>query len=235
MAKYISVEQTIINPPSFGQPLLNRVRANKFGGRVRFAEFVYVVPAGTLAIADQIIFGKLPQKSKIVGHLSRLVFTAGTASSTLAIGDNIVNARHLAATAVNAAGSAVLTASEQANVGQMTTVNGSNVISVTQSLGSPQLGSLVTGTGIAANTVVTAVSNASVGSLSVTLSAAATASGSAVAVTFTGGGYETQDDSNQPSSNYGSTTDDCTIVGTVAGAVLAAGQVFTLKIAYVND
>jgi hypothetical protein len=235
MTTYISVEQTTINPPSYGQPLLNRVKANKFGGRLRFAEFMFVVPAGTLAIADKIVWGKLPVKSRIIGHLSRMVFTAGTASSTLNLGDNVVPARHLAATSVASAGSAVPTAAEQACAGVGNTTNGSNQVTLTASLGAPQVGALVSGTGIPSNTTVVAISANSAGTLTVTLSSAATATNTGTALTFTGGAYETQDDSNSPQNNYGSSTDDCTLTSVVAGAVLAAGQVITLKVAYVND
>lgn len=235
MTTYLSVEQTIINPPSYGQPLLNRVPANKLGGRLRFAEFSYVVPAATLAIADKIVWGKLPLKARIIGHLSKMVWTAGTASSTLNLGDNVVAARHLAATSVAAAGSAVPNAAEQACTATATTVAGSNVVSVTASLGAPQVGALAAGTGIPANTTIQAVSQASQGTLSVTLSNAATASNAGITLTCTGSAYVTQDDTNSPGNNYGSATDDCTLISTVAGAVLAAGQVITLKVAYVQD
>lgn len=229
MANYYSDVQTVSNGPAFGQPLATRVKANRSGGRLRFFEAAFVVPAATLAIADKIVWGKLPTKAKIVGHLSKLTFTAGTASSTVNLGDNIVPARHLAATAVNAAGSAVPTASEQANTGTATTVIGSNVITVTASPGAFAPGALIAGTGIPANTTITGISGASV-----TISNAATAAGSAT-MTVTGGGYETQDDSNSVGNGFASATDDCTLVSTVAGAVLAAGQVLTLKVAYVTD
>lgn len=229
MATYYSDVQSVNNGPAFGQPLATRTKANRFGGRLRYLEAFYVVPAATLAIGDKIYWGKLPVKAKIVGHLSKLTFTAGTASSTVTLGDNIVNARHLAATAVNAAGTAIPTASEQVNTAVATTVTGSNVITATASFGSFQPGNLITGTGIPANTVITGISG-----VSITLSNAATASGS-VAVTTTGDAYETQDDSNSVGNAFGSATDDCSLVSVVAGAVLAAGQVLTLKVAYVTD
>lgn len=235
MTIYSSVEQGIVNGPAFGQPLANRIPANKLGGRIRFAEFVFVVPAATLAIADKIVWGKLPQHAKIINHLCKMIWTAGTASSTLNLGDNIQAARHMAATSVAAAGSAVPTASEQAQVSAATTVAGSNVITVTAGLGAPVLGALASGTGIPANATVQSISQASVGTLSVALSSAATASGTAVAITFTGDGYVTTDDTNNVQNNFGSSTDDATLISTVAGAVLAAGQVITLKVAYAQD
>ena len=234
MANYYADVQNVVNGPAYGQPLATRVKTNKHGGRLRYFEAFFVVPAGTLAIADKIIWGKLPLKSRIVNHLSKLVFSAGTASSTLNLGDNIVAARHLAATSVASAGSAVPTASEQANTGTANTTNGSNVITVASSPGAFQVGALIAGTGIPANTTITGVSDTKIGA-SITLSSQATATGSGVTMTVTGGGYETTDDSNNVANGFASTTDDCTLTSTVAGAVLAAGQVITLKVAYVQD
>lgn len=235
MTTYVSVEQGIVNGPAFGQPLANRIPANKLGGRIRFAEFIFVVPAATLAIGDKIVWGKLPLKAKLINHLCKMIWTAGTASSTLNLGDNISAARHLAATSVAAAGSAVPLVSEQAQVSAATTVAGSNVITVTAGLGAPTLGSLASGTGIPSNTTVSGISQSSAGTLSVQLSNAATAAGTGVAITFTGDGYVTTDDTNNVQNNFGSATDDATLVSTVAGAVLAAGQVITLKLAYAQD
>lgn len=230
MATFYSDLQTVTNGPAYGQPLATRVKANKQHGRIRFMEAVFVVPAATLAIADKIVWGKLPQKAKIIGHLSKLTFTAGTASSTVNLGDNVVPARHLAATSVASAGSAVPSAAEQVNSSTADTVAGSNVITAKSSFGAYQLGSLIAGTGIPSNTTITGISG-----VSITLSNAATATGSAVAMTVTGGTYETQEDSNNVSNGFASATDDCTLTSVVAGAVLAAGQVLTLKVAYVQD
>jgi hypothetical protein len=234
MANYFADVQTIVNGPAFGQPLATRTKANKVGGRLRFFESFFVVPAGTLAIADKIYWGKLPLKARIVGHLSKLTFTAGTASSTINLGDNIVAARHLAATSVASASTAVPTASEQVNTGTLTTVSGSTQAIITASPGAFQAGALVTGTGIPSNTTIVAVSGSAIGA-TVTLSSAATASNTAQAMSMTGGGFETTDDSNTVGNGFASATDDCTLVSTVAGAVLAAGQVITLKVAYVQD
>lgn len=230
MANYFSDVQTLVNGPAYGQPLLTRTKANRSGGRIRFFEAFFVVPAATLAIGDKIYWGKLPVKSKIVGHLSKVVFTAGTASSTLNLGDNVVAARHLAATSVASAGSAVPNVAEQVNTATADIVAGSSVITAKSSFGSYAVGNLISGTGIPSNTVITGISGASI-----TLSNAATATNAGVTVTTTGDAYETQDDSNSVANNFGSSTDDCTLVSTVAGAVLAAGQVITLKIAYVQD
>lgn len=234
MATYYADLQTVVNGPAYGQPLATRVKANKANGRIRYLEGFFVVPAGTLAIADKIVWGKLPLKARLVNHLCKMIFSAGTAGSTLNLGDNIVPARHMVATSVASAGSAVPAASEQANTGTANTTNGSNVITVASSPGAFQVNALIAGTGIPANTTITGVSATQIGA-SITLSQAATATGSGVTMTVTGGGYETTDDTNTVANGFASTTDDCTLSSVVAGAVLAAGQVITLKVAYVQD
>lgn len=135
-----------------------RAKTNQFGGRIRWLESTYTAPAtGTPQIADTIEFGTLPVGARVIGPLSSLNVSAGTASSTLAIGDTVTPARHLAATAITAAGNTLL---------------------------------------------------------------ANPANGAA--------SFETSDAS-------GTTTDNCKILGTVAGAAIAAGQVITLRMAYVVD
>jgi len=164
MANYFADVQNVVNGPAYGQPLATRVKTNKHGGRLRYFEAFFVVPAGTLAIADKIIWGKLPVKSRVLGHLSRLRWSNGAASSTLNLGDNVTAARHLAATAVTTAGTATPDAAE---------VNGAT--------------------------------------------------------------FETSDDSNTAANAFTSATDDCTLISTVAGASLAAGQVISLVVVYVQD
>jgi len=99
MPNFLSNEQTDVDAG-------RRIKANKQGGRLRVFEAVEVVPAGGIAIADKIIWGKLPVGARVLGYLSRLRWSAGAASSTLNLGDNVTAARHLAATAVTTAGSA---------------------------------------------------------------------------------------------------------------------------------
>lgn len=165
MALVYSDLQTAVNGPAYGQPLTNRVKANKFNGRLRVLQCTYTVPAtGMPVIGDKIVWGKLPVKARVIGHLSRLEWSLGAVGSTLNIGDNVSAARHLAATSVNTAGSAVPTA---------------------------------------------ASSN--------------------------GAAFETSDDTNSVGNNFGSTTDDCTLISTVAGATLSASQVITLTVIYVTD
>lgn len=234
MATYYSDLQTIVNGPQYGQPVATRAPARRLGGRLRLAEWAFVVPAATLAIADRIVWGKLPQKASLVGHLSKLTFTAGTASSTINLGDNIVPARYLAATSVASAGTAIPTVAEQASTCTATTTSGSNLVSVTAGLGACQVGALVSGTGIPSNTTITGISLSGTNNLSVVLSNNATASGS-ITMTCTGGQFVTTEDSNNVANSFNSATDDCTLISTVAGAVLAAGQVITLKAVYLQD
>lgn len=234
MANFTADMQNVQTGPAYGQPLTNKLKANKLNGRIRYFEATYTAPAaGTApAIADKIIWGKLPVKARILGHLSKLYWTTGTASCTLNLGDSAVAARHLAATAITAAGGAI---PEAAAITQSTvadvTIN-TNTLTNVKSIGGYQIGAIVTGTGIPAGTTVTAIDY---NSKIVTISAVATATNAAVAVTVNGGSYETQDDSNNAANAFGGTTDDCTLVSTVAGAQIANNQVLTLKVAYVMD
>lgn len=236
MTKFYSDAQTVINGPAFGQPLQTRLKSNRLNGRIRYAEFSYVAPqTGTPQIADTIVFGKLPVKSRIVGHMSQLRWSAGTASCTLAVGDNEVAARHLAATAITTAGTATTDAAAIAPTAVATTTNGSPILTAITGLGSFQLGDIVTGTGVATGSYVTAIQPGSTQANStVTLSQNCTASAS-VTVTSTGSSFETYEDSNNVGNGFLSVTDDCTLVGTVAGAAVAAGQAIVLKIAYTQD
>lgn len=106
MALVYSTEQTLLNGPAFGNAPATRIKANKQHGRIRLFEATYTV-AGTVAVGDKIIWGKLPEGARVLGHLGQLSWSAGAASSTLNLGDNVTAARHLAATAVTTAGSAV--------------------------------------------------------------------------------------------------------------------------------
>jgi hypothetical protein len=85
-------------------PVRNKV--NRQGGRVRWFEAT-VTPTVAVAIGETITWGALPLGARVIGHMSKLYFGAGTASSTLNLGDAANAARHLAATSVASAGSAV--------------------------------------------------------------------------------------------------------------------------------
>lgn len=84
-----------------------RVKVNRLHGRLRFAMGLWAANAVAPQIADILYFVRLPKGVRIIGHLSQLSFNAGTAASTMNLGDNASAARHLAATAINAAGVAV--------------------------------------------------------------------------------------------------------------------------------
>lgn len=234
MADFQADLQVTLTGPAYGQPLVTRTKSNRQNGRVRYFESIYRAPAsGTApAIADRIIWGKLPTKARIIGHMSKLYFTAGTVASTINLGDQFLPARHLAATAINAAGSAVPEASAISNTAVAdVTINSATVTNV-KGIGAFALGALVTGTGIPTATYVTAVDYQA---RSVTLSAVATATNAAVTLTVAGGSYETQNDSSNSTNAFASTLDDCTLISVVAGAQVANNQVITLKIAYVTD
>jgi hypothetical protein len=234
MANFFADIQVTANGPAFGQPLVNRVKTNRLNGRIRYFESQYIAPAAGAApaIADKIYWGKLPVGARIIGHLSKLYWDAGTAACTLNLGDNMAPARHLAATAVTALGNAVPEASALVNSAIANVTINTNVIFVTSGFGAFGIGNKVVGTGIPAGTTVTGID---VVGRSVSLSANATATNAAVAITVSGDGYVISEDSNNAANAFGSTTDDATLVSTVAGAQVANNQALCLKIAYVTD
>lgn len=234
MATYYADLQTVVNGPAYGQPLQTRVKSNKQNGRVRYFESAFVAPASgaSPAIADKIVWGKLPLGARIVGHLSKLYWTTGTAACTLNLGDNVSAARHLAATAITTAGGAVPEASAITNAGTGNiTINSQQITGLT-SVGAFQIGLNIAGTGIPAGATILSVDK---NGKTATISAAATATTSALAITTNGAGYEFTDDSNNIGNSFASTTDDATLVSTVAGAQIANNQVLVLKVAYVQD
>lgn len=81
-------------------------KVNRSHGRIRLFEAT-VTPTVAVAIGETITWGSLPKGARVLGHLSKLYFSVGTASSTLNLGDAASAARHLAATSVASAGSAV--------------------------------------------------------------------------------------------------------------------------------
>ena len=158
MANCLADIQTLLDGPAYGQPLANRMKANRVGGRVRLWESVFRAPSsGTApAIGDKIIWGKLPVKARILGHLSRLDFNADTASCTINLGDQFLATRHLAATAINAAGTATPSAAVFSNTATADTTSGSNVltnvtVTSTQAVGGFQQSlTVITFTGVSA-------------------------------------------------------------------------------------
>ena len=214
-------------------PIPQRAKVNALAGRLRVFEAVYVAPAsGTApAIADRIIWGKLPVRSRLMGHLAQLQWSAGTASCTLNLGDSLNAARHLAATAITTAGTAVPNAASFLKVAVGDITNGSNVILNCRPIGAFQVGDIITvGAGVV-NARITGVSGSTV-----TISNAATATTASLAITVAGGMFETSDDSGLVlPTGFAATTDDCTLFSTVAGAQIANNQVLRLTMPYVQD
>ena len=106
------------------------------------------------------------------------------------------------------------------------------MIQPTNNFGSFQVGNLITGTGIVANTVITAINGYGPGMLVVLSNAASTSATNTT--TMTGDGYQTTDDSAAVANGYASSTDDRRCLSVVAGAAPSAGQVVTLKGVYVQ-
>ena len=233
MADFYANQQSILNAIPSGQPLVNRIPSDSRHGRLRFFESVFIGPSsGTApAIGDKIRWGALPINARVIGHMSKLYFNAGTAACTINLGDNMLATRHLAATAINAAGSAVPEAAANVNTGTGTSTINTNTVTVTAGFGAYQVGALITGTGIATGTTITAYDP--VGKIAY-LSINATASGSNTH-RITGRAYRTSDNSSSFANAFSSTTDDCNLVSVVAGAQIANLQVITLKVAYTMD
>ncbi len=234
MATFYADIPTLVNGPAYGQPVQNRIKVNKLAGRIRYMEAMYQAPSsGTApAIGDKIVWGKLPVPARIIPYLSELRWTTGTASCTLNLGDSIVAARHLVATAVTTAGAATPAASAISQTGTGNITTGSTQITGLVSVGAFQVGYNITGTGIPLGAYITGLDK--VGK-TCTISAAATATTSTLAITTNGGAYETSDDSNSIANLYAGTLDDATLVSVVAGAQIANNQVLVLRIAYVQD
>ena len=121
-----------------------RNKANKQGGRIRWFESVYTAPAsGTPQIGDTIEFGTLPTNARVIGPLSSLNCSAGTASSTLAIGDGTTSNKYLAATSIASA----------ANTALANPANGAASVETTDS--TTKLYGTVAGAAVAAGQVIT--------------------------------------------------------------------------------
>lgn len=84
---------------------VDRADVTEFGGRVRYVMSTITAGASNPQIGDTITWCTLPAGSRVVSG-SKLFFSAGTASSTLNLGDSDSAARYLAATSVASAGSA---------------------------------------------------------------------------------------------------------------------------------
>lgn len=112
-------------------------KSNQTGGRVRSLVASYTVPAtGGPAVGDVIEWGILPVGSRVLGHASKLFWSAGAATSTVSVGDSASSARHLAQTGVTTAGSA-LTEAASANGGSF---EASGATTVTSTVAGAALG-----------------------------------------------------------------------------------------------
>lgn len=234
MANFKANVATLLAGAASGQPLVNRLKTNQLNGRLRLFESMFVAPAAGAApaIADKIIWGRLPTKARLIGHLTKLYWNTGTAACTINLGDSLLATRHVIATAINATGSVICDNASLTNtcIGDVT-IN-SAVVQNLKAIGALIIGGIVTGTGIPAGTTVTGIDYSS---KTFTMSAIATATNAAVVITAIGGDFETSDDSSNEANAYGSTTDDCTLQSVVAGAQIANNQVITLKGIYVQD
>lgn len=77
----------------------------ELGGRVRFAPFKYVVPAGNQAINDLIMLCRVPKDSRIIGGKAAWgAMSTGGAAASVQIGDGTTVNRWLDTTSVDAAG-----------------------------------------------------------------------------------------------------------------------------------
>lgn len=234
MANFKANVANLIALAASGQPLVNRLKTNQLNGRLRLFESMFVAPSAGAApaIADKIIWGRLPQKARLIGHLTKLYWNTGTAACTINLGDSLLATRHVGATAINATGSVICDAASLIGTAIADVTINSNVIQNVKAIGAFFIGGIVTGTGIPAGTTVTGIDYSS---RTVTLSANATATNATVTITAVGGDFETSDDSSNEANAYGSTTDDCTLQSVVAGAQIANNQVISLKAVYVQD
>lgn len=215
-----------------------KTRSDQQHGRIRLFEATYLAPASgtTPAIGDKIIWGNIPIGGVMQGHLGRLDFNTGTAACTLNVGDSVVPSRHLGATAINATGSAVPSASSFIKAGIADVTLNSFDLTNVKGIGAFTVGDLVTGTGIPAASFVQSIDIARVKVTFTNLAlTSATATTAAVAITSNGHGYRASDNTANASNLYVSTTDDSLLISTVAGAQIANNQILRLIMPYVMD
>jgi hypothetical protein len=79
-------------------------QSRDLSGKIRYMLSTLTVPVGGIAIADVVSWGSIPKGARVLWG-SKMYFAAGTASSTLNLGDAVTPARYLAATSVATAGS----------------------------------------------------------------------------------------------------------------------------------
>ena len=224
-----------INRSIAAPPQKSRVDQNH--GRIRIFESLFRAPASGAApaIADKIIWGQLPLGAIMLGHLGQMAWNTGTASCTLNLGDNCVAAKHLAATAITTTGVATPSVATLIKTATMTTLSGSFVLTNVLGMGAASVGDLITGTGIPAASFVTGIDIANRTVTFSNLAGTAATASAAVTVTCTGHPYRASDNSANADNSYVSTTDDATLIGTVAGAQVANNQIIRLIMPYVMD
>lgn len=91
------------------QPAGAKTKSNKYVGRVRYLEAIFVVPVGGVAIGDEIVWAKPVPGTRVLAQFANVDYSAGAASSTINLGDNVTPTRYMAATSVAAAGTTAFT------------------------------------------------------------------------------------------------------------------------------
>ena len=218
-------------------PLI-KSRVDQSHGRIRFFESLYAAPASGAApaIADKIIWGTLPIGAVLLTHLAQMAWNTGTASCTLNLGDSCVAAKHLAATAITTTGTATPSVATLIKTCVADVESGSFILSNIKGMGALTVGDLVTGIGIPAASYISGINLANRTATFTNLAGtSASATNAAVPVTSTGHPYRCSDNSANAANGYVSTTDDCTLIGTVAGAQIANNQQIRLIMPYVMD
>ena len=127
------------------------VKPNLQGADIQVFISTYTVPAGGQAIGDIISWGFLPLGARLMPG-TRFYFSAGTASTTINLGDPVVPARYMAATSVAAAGNA--TADAQFTNGALAEVT---VTKPGDATDTSEIRSVVAGAALLAGQVITLV------------------------------------------------------------------------------
>lgn len=127
------------------------VKQNVQGADIQILVSSYTVPAGGQPIADVISWGFLPLGARLMPG-TKFYFSAGTASSTINLGDAAAPARYMAATSVAAAGSAV--AESQYTNGALSEVG---VVKPDDVTDMSELRSVIAGAALPAGQVITLV------------------------------------------------------------------------------
>lgn len=127
------------------------VKPNLQGGDLQVFISTYTVPVGGVAIADVISWGYLPFGARLMPGTA-IYCSAGTASSTINLGDPVTPARYMAASA--AASAAKLVAEAQFASGGLAEVT---VVKPGDATDTSELRSVVAGAALLAGQVLTLV------------------------------------------------------------------------------